>query len=98
MGLSRDVTMGEDLTTNCVVRGNGAVDIVTGEVASLRVTRVTANSVTTSYNVTCNTVSGLVPFISLHFCSFSTRASCNDSKRFHYIGEGPYLGLLYLLL
>ena len=56
MGLSRDVTMGEDLTTNCVVRGNGAVDIVTGEVASSRVTRDTVNSVTTSYDVTCNTV------------------------------------------
>ena len=51
MGLSRDVTMGEDLTTNCVVRGNGAVDIVTGEVASSRVTRDTVNSVTTSYNL-----------------------------------------------
>ena len=72
MGLSRDVTMGEDLTTNCVVRGNGAVDIVTGEVTSSRVTRDTVNSVTTSYIVTCNTVSSLVPFISLHFCSFST--------------------------
>ena len=83
MGLSRDVTMGEDLTTNCVVRGNGAVDIVTGEVASSRVTRDTVNSDTTSYIATCNTVSGLVPFILLHFCSFS-----DGSQRFLNHGEG----------
>ena len=31
MGLSRDDRMGDDLTTNCVVRSNGGVDIVTGE-------------------------------------------------------------------
>ena len=90
MGLSRDVTMGEDLTTNCVVRGNGAVDIVTGEVASSRVTRDTVNSVTTSYDVTCNTVSGIVPFISVHFCSFSIRASSDGSQRFHNHGEVLY--------
>jgi len=30
MGLSRDDRMGDDLTTNCVVRSNGGVDIVTG--------------------------------------------------------------------
>lgn len=31
MGLSRDDRMGDDLTTNCVVRSNGGVDIVTGK-------------------------------------------------------------------
>ena len=67
MGLSRDVTMGEDLTTNCVVRGNGAVDIVTGEVASSRVTRDTVNSVTTSYDATCNTAVSGVELCAIHF-------------------------------
>ena len=31
MGLSKDNTMGEDLTTNCVINTSGAVDINTGE-------------------------------------------------------------------
>ena len=31
MGLSRDETMGNDLTTNCVVTINGGVDIITGK-------------------------------------------------------------------
>ena len=31
MGLSRDDRMGDDLTTNCVVRSNGGVDVVTGK-------------------------------------------------------------------
>jgi len=30
MGLSRDDSMGEDLTTSCLISGNGQVDIVTG--------------------------------------------------------------------
>ena len=31
MGLSKDNTMGEDLTTNCVINTSGRVDINTGE-------------------------------------------------------------------
>jgi len=30
MGLSRDDVMGEDLTTTCLIQGNGQVDIITG--------------------------------------------------------------------
>ena len=67
MGLSRDVTMGEDLTTNCVVRGNGAVDIVTGEVTSSRVTHVTVNSVTTSYNLLQRNMQHSVGPCAIHF-------------------------------
>ena len=83
MGLSRDVTMGEDLTTNCVVRGNGAVDIVTGEVASSRVTRDTVNSVTTSYDVTCNTVCSLCYSFQSTFVHFPLDVRAYGSQRFH---------------
>ena len=88
MGLSRDVTMGEDLTTNCVVRGNGAVDIVTGEVTSSRVTRDTVNSLTTSHIITCNTVSDLV--CAIHFTPLLFIFHCDGSKIIHNHGEGPY--------
>ena len=36
MGLSKDNTMGDDLTTNCVINTSGQVDINTGEINASR--------------------------------------------------------------